>query len=774
MTFQGPVVRVAVVLVESFAKVPSESEIHEHGSSLSNDTRCTLVACCEYWKKAGFLNADIPHDVLSGGAAAVQKFSEFNARNFRRHRLCFVGQTEFGKTSLVKTIVNRAPSKTHYFIRTIGIELTSWTFKSDDGTFHQVTLWDFAGQDIYKPAHAPFFSEKTLFMLCIDLYAYMSKINEGLTHNQAQRVKIMKHYAEANVLCWLRLIFSRQPKARVVLVGTKSDLVQDKRQIDVIWREVDAQIQTWKSAFERDIDVKTKGIIPCEAQDISEHLEAFVHSKRLVVNSVDPGYTNQMIKEVEKIVASNEVSPLLSEVISALREVYQRRHNANNTEDKERVEKLIIPISDLESSPDALEELHNLGDVLLIKDDSCEAYNQFVILEPKLIVDFIRQIVSHELVDPNDTGKDPSTVDALQQIRKDGKVPHEFLVTLPLWRDCDDDLRVVLKTLLHRFQLIYPHLGVDMASDPDIIVPLLWQHNSSVALTPLSKEIAFTKLNPPSSAPYPTHVCWEYELKQGIPPTLFTHLAVAAHVPRVNPCVHEGCIDMQDENGEKFISRISIPMDKKLGVQSNFVRLEVIAFGVRKAWKQLKFFVCAMERVLEKYPGLTPGRYVEVRPNGGGIERHNVNIDVATMKSANDGSSKYSEDMLTWLPPFTIGIDWFVDKHWGESDHNIVMKKFGDVMAKLKQLGEHSESYLRAILRLSLQPERDRKFPGLWTLEKLQPEQGNPILRIWFYSDLTGVCHQKEPIEIRIPDEFLARYGECIKVRHNSHSRWTV
>ncbi|GLE09545.1 hypothetical protein PINS_up021273 [Pythium insidiosum] len=631
--------------------------------------------------------------------------------------------------------------------------------------YHQVTLWDFAGQDIYKPAHAPFFSEKTLFMLCIDLYAYKFKINEALTHHQAQRVKIMKHYAEANVLCWLRLIFFRQPKARVVLVGTKSDLVE-KREIDVVWKEVDVQIQTWKNAFKRDIDVETMGILPCEAQEVSGYLEGFVHPEKLAVNSVKPDDIEPMIEEIQKIVASNEVSPLLSEVIDALGEVHRRRLEVNNQGDKDKVEKLIIPKSDLDSSPAALEELHNLGDVILIKDDSCEAYNESVILEPKLIVDFIRQIVSHELIDPNDAGKDPITVGALQQIRKDGTVPHKFLAQLPLWRDCDDDLRIVIKTLLHRFQLIYPEVDVDMASNPDIIVPLLWQHNGDVALPPLSKEIALTQLNPPPDAPYPTQVCWEYEFKQGIPPTLFTHLAVAAHVPGVKPSVHEGCIDMQDQKGKAFISRISIPMDKMLGVHSNFVRLEVIAFGVRDAWEKLKFFIYAMERVLDKYPGLTPVRYVEVRPPGGGVERHNVNLDVARMKKAKETRSECEEDTVKWLPPLTIGMDWFVEKHWREADHNKTMKKISEVTMKLdqlKQLGEHSESYLRAILRLSLQPEHDRKFPGLWALEKLQPEQGNPILRIWFYSDLTGICHQKEPIEIRIPNDTLAKYGECIK-----------
>ncbi|KAJ0400761.1 hypothetical protein ATCC90586_002037 [Pythium insidiosum] len=263
-------------------------------------------------------------------------------------------------------------------------------------------LWDFAGQDIYKPAHAPFFSEKTLFLLCIDLYDYASKIKHANIFRAIQCEKILWQYAEANVLCWLRLIFSRQPNARVVLVGTKRDLVKD-HDVEEVKKNAKATIGKWKSAFSKQLDVEL----------------ARLREEKLDEKAVESTYDdaiNGAVQEIEEIVSSSKLGDVMSpKCRDALTKVYERRQDAKGKKGAEWLETLMMPPKDL-GDPESVKFLHDLGDVLWFKDESSGMLEDFVILEPKLVIDFIRQVVSHELIDPNEEGKPEDVRDALNDL----------------------------------------------------------------------------------------------------------------------------------------------------------------------------------------------------------------------------------------------------------------------------------------------------------------------------------------------------------------------
>ncbi|KAJ0392114.1 hypothetical protein P43SY_005115 [Pythium insidiosum] len=323
-----------------------------------------------------------------------------------------------------------------------------------DNTFHQVMLWDFAGQDIYKPAHAPFFSEKTLFLLCIDLYDYASKIKQANTFRAIQCEKILWQYAEAN-----------------------RDLVKD-HDVEEVKKNAKATIGKWKSAFSKQLDVEL----------------ARLREEKLDEKAVESTYDdaiNGAVQEIEEIVSSSKLGDVMSpKCRDALTKVYERRQDAKGKKGAEWLETLMMPPKDL-GDPESVKFLHDLGDVLWFKDESSGMLEDFVILEPKLVIDFIRQVA--------------------------------------------------------------------------------------------------------------------------------------------------------------FMSRISIPMDKALQIRGRVVRFEVVAFEVREAWVKMRFFICAMERVLEKYPGVKVDRYVAELPL-------TTKPKLQTTKLV-DGRTTYDETKLTWLAPCTIGID---------------------------------------------------------------------------------------------------------------------
>jgi hypothetical protein len=62
--------------------------------------------------------------------------------------------------------------------RTIGIDHFPLRFSESNSTsdssekIHEVTFWDFAGQDAYQVAHSLFFSPRTLYLVYVDLQAF--------------------------------------------------------------------------------------------------------------------------------------------------------------------------------------------------------------------------------------------------------------------------------------------------------------------------------------------------------------------------------------------------------------------------------------------------------------------------------------------------------------------------------------------------------------------------------------------------------------------------
>jgi GTPase SAR1 family protein len=119
----------------------------------------------------------VPSEVIRRGADSTQSYIDDWRPIFRR-KISLVGYSCAGKTNLVKSIISQNPQLEHVDDRTTGIDHFPQRFSESSATsdgkrkMHEVTFWDFAGQDAYQVTHSLFFSRRTLYLVCVDLGAF--------------------------------------------------------------------------------------------------------------------------------------------------------------------------------------------------------------------------------------------------------------------------------------------------------------------------------------------------------------------------------------------------------------------------------------------------------------------------------------------------------------------------------------------------------------------------------------------------------------------------
>ena len=164
---------------------------------------------------------------------------------WRRLKLMFMGESNAGKTSLVKALakcgngsssnkyagVMRYAIRQHYefekleqernrmpFLSTVGIDVNDWVFPKDwaDGKMAPIWFdtWDFAGQEVYQITHQYFISRRCLYLL---VFNTVEKTAEGKYRVRDKRSLLQE------LKKWLNNIYCRIPNARFILVGTRKD-----------------------------------------------------------------------------------------------------------------------------------------------------------------------------------------------------------------------------------------------------------------------------------------------------------------------------------------------------------------------------------------------------------------------------------------------------------------------------------------------------------------------------------------------------------------------
>lgn len=86
-------------------------------------------------------------------------------------KLILVGEAEAGKTSLSKKLRNPKYELDRTEPMTKGIEVRKWEFPYDTSQLFCTNIWDFGGQDIMHATHRYFLTERSLYVLVVDIRA---------------------------------------------------------------------------------------------------------------------------------------------------------------------------------------------------------------------------------------------------------------------------------------------------------------------------------------------------------------------------------------------------------------------------------------------------------------------------------------------------------------------------------------------------------------------------------------------------------------------------
>ncbi|EFA77446.1 leucine-rich repeat-containing protein [Heterostelium album PN500] len=160
-----------------------------------------------------------PPEILSQGLTPILEYLRDLIKGQEqcyRMKLMIVGQENVGKTTLLKALKDKKkkPQATGPNISTDGIDIDNWVIpaqfeeldenhrpykKKQDVT---LSVWDFAGQEIYYTTHQFFLSERSVYLVAWNI----------ILEEEASRVEF-----------WLQSITTRTKDAPIIIVGTHLD-----------------------------------------------------------------------------------------------------------------------------------------------------------------------------------------------------------------------------------------------------------------------------------------------------------------------------------------------------------------------------------------------------------------------------------------------------------------------------------------------------------------------------------------------------------------------
>lgn len=149
-----------------------------------------------------------------GLPALLAYLHEIRKGNALHQKVVLLGSSGAGKTSLANTLVQNKPSCVKEEDRTIVLDRIPWEVDREE-TLMDVPMIDFGGDDIYKIVHPLFLDESSLVLLVVNLARYSDE-----TYNR-------------DMGSWTSVLKTRVPKARVILVGSHADCLQDAEEISI-------------------------------------------------------------------------------------------------------------------------------------------------------------------------------------------------------------------------------------------------------------------------------------------------------------------------------------------------------------------------------------------------------------------------------------------------------------------------------------------------------------------------------------------------------------
>ncbi|RLV90207.1 GTP-binding protein YPT6 [Spathaspora sp. JA1] len=129
----------------------------------------------------------------------------------RKYKIVFLGDQSVGKTSLITRFMYDTFDET--YAATIGIDFLSKTMYLEEGKTIRLQLWDTAGQERFRSLIPSYIRDSHVAVICYDI------TNKKSFLNLDKWIKDVK--------------LERGDDVIIVLVGNKSDLANDKRQVSI-------------------------------------------------------------------------------------------------------------------------------------------------------------------------------------------------------------------------------------------------------------------------------------------------------------------------------------------------------------------------------------------------------------------------------------------------------------------------------------------------------------------------------------------------------------
>ncbi|GLD95732.1 hypothetical protein PINS_up004410 [Pythium insidiosum] len=598
-----------------------------------------MSVCLEQWVVERADHSDltvVPVEVFNRGSAAIASYlKELSASTVAlyRHKLCVVGPQEWGKTSLVRSLSSGRVALERAQDRTIGIDVVPWQFERQNaggiGERHEVTWWDFAGQDVYLAAHTVFYSRRAVFLVVVDLSAYERVLRSGESQREKIHEATMRGFVETALLQRLRIIVARQPDASFIFVGTKADAVASEQSLEEIKNDLTLRLNLWQDDWvEADDRLLDSDGGPQRIGVVSRLADA----PWLFVSCADQTSLDAFSQDLQTLILSRRMGFRVPDKYAIVLERLDDRRRVASASLPDQIAALcskelslrlwlkseIACGLDDDECRQVLRIFHDLGELLWFEDEAGGSLSRYVFLSPKLVINFVRDAINHAYVESDDVSAMAGLPEAvrlneslaawLTSIRQAGRIPHALLMNMAYWQSADQDLVLAVKQLLNSVGLAYPAESQVMKWDSDLIAPAYWQMtaDSSMEHRQFERLSTLLELSPTTSAVLSEQYI-EYEFVSGrLPSTLFEQLIVHSFTPGVNRVTTNQFVaqTVRDES----VLRIAWFGGGRGPSGGHRVRVESMAVTDALSTRVLHFGCMVIERALESYPGLQPLR----------------------------------------------------------------------------------------------------------------------------------------------------------------------
>jgi GTPase SAR1 family protein len=563
---------------------------------------CTLLWAEEHAEKRPLTY--IPDEVVKLGVASTEAFIASRSIEFCL-KIFLVGSNHTGKSSFIRSITPEQPQNRRDDDRTIDIDRFSLRFQQISNVtntvkIYDVTFWDFVGKDTYQVSSSLFFSPRTLFMVFVDLQAFaIAYMQAAIFANEGfQEPTLLGEFVDDAIGRWVFMILTHQPAAEFVFIVTKEDLLAENRVTERLLKE---------SLRTKLTEVETTTRDMRNQSSVEERLTSPV----LFTSCTTPATVDATRLKIEKMIMKSSL--LMPETYpAALQSIIRTRETARTHDIITRINEVFVTEDSLSAQlnidrgacQDLLRTMHDLGDVLWYEGLGIAYFRNSVVLDPLLLVDFIREVFTHRQADVT--------------------LAHADLMSLPYWIGLTDQTKMeAVKQVLQKFKVVYATRedGV-MEWDSALIVAAYWQikkpaswlflgdilrlnstrtrDGRSMTIDWENDFVHFNTMRPRMGEDKRVH--WEFCFVSGLPQALFDDLIAASVSPYVKFDAGPDWIVYE----ERGVAACRIMVDRDLKSLHRTIRIEAVVAEsavkrqADKMWRVFEKLSEALVRVLRE------------------------------------------------------------------------------------------------------------------------------------------------------------------------------